>query len=154
MLGIDPGSIKTGFGLVNAVGRSFFHIENGLIMPPKGLDFKDRIGFIFRGVCDVMDEFKPDAVALEDVFIAKNAQSALKLGHVRGAVMSAAAIRGLPLFEYTPTRVKQSVTGNGRAEKVQVQRMIQILLKLKEVPYEDAADALAIAITHAFTVYK
>jgi len=123
-------------------------------MPPKGLDFKDRIGFIFRGVCDVMDEFKPDAVALEDVFIAKNAQSALKLGHVRGAVMSAAAIRGLPLFEYTPTRVKQSVTGNGRAEKVQVQRMIQILLKLKEVPYEDAADALAIAITHAFTVYK
>lgn len=121
-------------------------------MPDKGLDFKDRIGYIFRGVCDVMDKFKPNAVALEDVFIAKNAQSALKLGHVRGAVMSAAAIHGLPLFEYTPTRVKQSVTGNGRAEKSQVQRMIQILLKLKEVPYEDAADALAIAITHAFTV--
>ena len=152
ILGIDPGSIKTGYGLINAVGRSFFHIDNGLIMPPKGLDFKERIGFIFRGVCDVMDEFKPNAVALEDVFISKNAQSALKLGHVRGAVMSAAAIHGLPLFEYTPTRVKQSVTGNGRAEKFQIQEMIKILLRLKEAPYEDAADALAIAITHAFTV--
>lgn len=152
ILGIDPGSIKTGFGLIEVVANSYKHIENGLIVPPKDMVFKDRIGFIFSEVCEVIKEFHPDVIALEDIFIAKNAQSALKLGHVRGAVMSAAVIHGLPLFEYTPTHVKQSVVGHGRAEKYQIQAMICTLLGLKEPPYEDAADALAIALTHAFSM--
>ena len=94
----------------------------------------------------------PDTVALEDIFVAKNANSALKLGHVRGAVMSAAVLKNCPLFEYTPTRVKKSVAGNGRADKVQIQHMVKIMLKLRELAQEDASDALAIAITHAFAV--
>lgn len=152
ILGIDPGSIKTGFGLINVSGNSYTHIENGLIAPPKGMEFKERVAYIFRGVCETIEEFKPDYLSLEDIFISKNAQSALKLGHIRGAVMSAAVIHGIPVFEYSPTRVKQSITGNGRAEKFQIQEMVKLLLKLKEIPQEDAADALAVAITHAFSV--
>jgi crossover junction endodeoxyribonuclease RuvC len=152
ILGIDPGSIKTGFGLINVSGNSYTHIENGLIAPPKGMEFKERVAYIFRGVTETIEEFKPDYLSLEDIFISKNAQSALKLGHIRGAVMSAAVVHGVPVFEYSPTRVKQSITGNGRAEKFQIQEMVKLLLKLKEIPQEDAADALAVAITHAFSV--
>jgi crossover junction endodeoxyribonuclease RuvC len=152
ILGIDPGSIKTGYGIINVVSNTYKHIDNGLIMPPKGMEFKERVAFIFQGVCDTIKEFKPDYLAVEDIFISINAQSALKLGHVRGAVICAAIVNGIPVFEYTPTRVKQSVTGSGRAEKFQIQEMVRILLKLKEIPQEDAADALAVAITHAFSV--
>lgn len=152
ILGIDPGSIKTGYGALNVISNTFKHIDNGLIAPPKGMEFKERVAFIFKGVCDNIEEFKPDYLALEDIFISVNAQSALKLGHVRGAIICAAAVHGIPVFEYSPTRVKQSITGNGRAEKFQIQEMVRILLKLKEVPQEDAADALAVAITHAFSV--
>ncbi|MGI6394455.1 MAG: crossover junction endodeoxyribonuclease RuvC [bacterium] len=152
ILGIDPGSIKTGFGLINVSGSNYTHIENGLVAPPKGMEFKERVAYIFRGVSETIEEFKPNYLALEDIFISVNAQSALKLGHIRGAVISAAVVHGVPVFEYSPTRVKQSVTGSGRAEKFQVQEMVRMLLKLKEVPQEDAADALAVAITHAFSV--
>lgn len=152
ILGIDPGSIRTGFGLINVSGNTYTHIENGLIAPPKGMEFKERVAFIFRGITETIDEFKPDNLAIEDIFIAKNAQSALKLGHIRGAVISASVIHGVPVFEYSPTRVKQSITGNGRAEKFQIQEMVKLLLKLKEVPQEDASDALAVALTHAFSV--
>ncbi|HQJ61462.1 MAG TPA: crossover junction endodeoxyribonuclease RuvC, partial [bacterium] len=117
-----------------------------------GMEFKERVAYIFRGVCETIEEFKPDYLSLEDIFISKNAQSALKLGHIRGAVMSASVVHGVPVFEYSPTRVKQSITGNGRAEKFQIQEMVKLLLKLKEIPQEDAADALAVAITHAFSV--
>ena len=153
ILGIDPGSIKTGFGLIKAHSNNVIeHIDNGLIAPPKDMPFKDRVAFIFNGVAETVKEFQPDCIALEDIFMSVNAQSALKLGHIRGAVMSAAVLNGIPLFEYSPTRVKQSVTGQGRAQKNQIQEMVRILLKLREVPQEDAADALAVALTHAFTV--
>ncbi len=152
IMGIDPGSIKTGFGTIKAFSGTMEHIDNGLISPPKDMPFKERVTYIFSEVVQKIKEFNPDCIALEDIFISKNAQSALKLGHVRGAVMSAAVLNGTPLFEYSPTRVKQSITGRGRAEKHQIQEMVRILLKLREVPQEDAADALAVAITHAFTV--
>ena len=152
IMGIDPGSIRTGFGIIKALSGTMEHIDNGLIAPPKDMPFKDRVTYIFSEVAQRVKEFYPDCIALEDIFISKNAQSALKLGHVRGAVMSAAVLNGIPLFEYSPTRVKQSITGRGRAEKYQIQEMVRILLKLREVPQEDAADALAVAITHAFTV--
>jgi crossover junction endodeoxyribonuclease RuvC len=152
ILGIDPGSIKTGFGAIKAISGTMEHLDNGLIAPPKDMPFKERVAYIFSEVVQTVKEFQPDCIALEDIFIAKNAQSALKLGHVRGAVMSAAVLNGIPLFEYSPTRVKQSITGSGRAQKHQIQEMVRILLKLREIPQEDAADALAVAITHAFTV--
>lgn len=151
-MGVDPGSIRTGFGLLNVISNRYIHIDNGIVAPPKNMIFKDRVAFIFKGICEVIEEHKPDYVAIEDIFMSKNAQSALKLGHVRGAIMSAAVIHGVPIFEYTPTRVKQSVSGSGRAQKHQIQEMVRILLKLKEVPQEDAADALAVALTHAFSV--
>lgn len=151
-MGVDPGSIRTGFGLINVISNRYIHIDNGIVSPPKDMVFKDRVAFIFKGICEVIEDHKPDYVAIEDIFMSKNAQSALKLGHVRGAIMSAAVIHGVPIFEYTPTRVKQSVAGSGRAQKHQIQEMVRILLKLKEVPQEDAADALAVALTHAFSV--
>jgi len=152
ILGIDPGSIKTGFGLILLQNKMISHIENGLIAPPKDSDFKDRISFIFTRLLEIIDEFKPDQISLEEIFMSKNADSALKLGHVRGAVMAAATLKNVPLFEYTPTRIKSSVVGNGRASKEQVQQMVKIMLKLKEPAQEDASDALAAAITHSFCV--
>lgn len=151
ILGIDPGSIKTGYGIIRKSGNILTHIENGIIAPPKDMEFKDRVAFIFKGVFDVIEVYKPDYIGLEDIFVSINAKSALKLGHIRGAVMSAAALKGIPLYEYTPTRVKQSVAGSGRAEKYQIQHMVRAILKLKELAQEDASDALAVAITHSFS---
>lgn len=152
ILGIDPGSIKTGWGVIRKEGQRLIHIDNGLIMPPAGMSFRDRIAFIFTGVVGVIEQFPPYCLSLEEIFMAKNAQSALKLGHVRGAVMAAACLRNVPVVEYTASRVKQSVTGNGRADKYQVQQMVKVILGLREIAQEDASDALASAITHAFAV--
>lgn len=152
ILGIDPGSIKTGWGVIRKEGQKLVHIDNGLIMPPKDMEFRDRIAFIFTGVVEIIEQFQPHCLSLEEIFMAKNAQSALKLGHVRGAVMAAACLRNVPLVEYTASRVKQSVSGNGRAEKYQVQQMVKVILGLREIAQEDASDALANAITHAFTL--
>ncbi len=150
ILGIDPGSIKTGYGLINVRGNSIVHIDNGLIIPPKNISFPERISYIFKGICKIMEEFSPTALSMENIFVGKNADSALKLGHVRGAAMAAATIADIAIFEYSPTQVKKSVTGNGRATKDQIQIMIKTMMALREVPYEDAADALAAAVTHAF----
>ncbi len=152
ILGIDPGSIKTGWGVVRKEGSSLRHLDNGLVMPPRDMAFRDRVAFMFAGVRDIIERFVPDCISLEEVFMAKNAQSALKLGHIRGAVIAAAVLRNVPVVEYSATRVKQSVTGNGRAEKFQIQEMVRVILGLREPPQEDAADALANAITHAFTL--
>lgn len=152
ILGIDPGSIKTGWGVIRKEGQRMIHVDNGLIMPPAGMDFKDRVAFIFKGVLDTIDAFTPHHLSLEDIFMAKNAQSALKLGHVRGAVIAAAFLRGVPVAQYTASHVKQAVTGNGRAEKFQIQEMVRVILGLREIAQEDASDALANALTHAFTL--
>lgn len=152
ILGIDPGSIKTGWGLIRKQDSSLRHVDNGLVMPPRDMAFRDRVAFIFSGICEVIDRFSPNCVSLEEAFMAKNAQSALKLGHIRGAVIAAAVLRNVPVIEYSATRVKQSVTGNGRAEKFQIQQMVRVILGLPELPQEDAADALANAIAHAFTL--
>ena len=152
ILGIDPGSIRTGFGLIKISGREIKHIENGIIAPPPKELFKNRVAYIFSGVIDVIKEFSPQYISLEDIFVAKNAQSALKLGHIRGAVMSASFINNIPLWEFSPTHIKQAITGKGRATKSQIQFMVKTLLGLKEFPQEDASDALAAAITLSFSV--
>jgi len=152
IIGIDPGSIKTGYGIINIEGNKFSHVENGLIVPDKGMEFKERVAYIFKGLNEIIEEFKPDLMAIEDIFMSKNANSALKLGHIRGVAMAAAALSNITVYEYTPTQVKKSVAGSGRAQKVQIQHMVKTMLGLRELPYEDAADALAVAITHSFSI--
>ncbi len=149
ILGIDPGSRITGYGLISKEGNRLIHIDNGAIFTQSAMDFPQRLQQIFVGLSAVISQYQPDAVAVESVFLAKNAQSALKLGQARGAAIVAAVHVGLAVFEYTALQVKQAVVGSGRAEKVQVQQMIKALLHLPEVAQEDASDALAVAICHA-----
>lgn len=149
ILGIDPGSRKTGYGIISKQGNRLIHVDNGAIFTRSAKDFPQRLEQIFTGLSAIIAEFRPDAVAVENVFLAKNAQSALKLGQARGAAIVAAVNVGLPVHEYTAMQVKQAVVGTGRAEKAQVQQMIKALLNLPEIAQEDASDALAVAICHA-----
>lgn len=150
ILGIDPGSRITGYGIIESDGVKSTHVVNGALrMQDKELP--PRLGQIFTGICQVIDEFQPTVMAIEQVFVSKNPASALKLGQARGAAICAAVSRQLEVVEYSPTRIKQSVVGTGRAEKEQVQHMVQLILKLPERPVSDAADALAVALCHAHT---
>jgi len=148
VLGIDPGSIKTGYGVLDSQGNRLSHISHGLVKP-KSSEFTARLYGLFTGISEVIRTYRPDVVAIEDVFMAKNAASALKLGQARGALIAACCHEGLEVHTYSPTAVKQSVVGFGRAEKQQVQHMIQRILAPKEKMTEDAADALAVAVCHA-----
>ena len=149
ILGIDPGSRITGYGIISKEGNRLIHIDNGAIFTQSAKDFPQRLQQIFVGLSAIIEQYRPEAVAVENVFLAKNAQSALKLGQARGAAIVAAVCVGLSVFEYTALQVKQAVVGSGRAEKQQVQHMIKVLLNLPEVAQEDASDALAVAVCHA-----
>ena len=149
ILGIDPGSRITGYGLISKEGNRLIHIDNGAIFTQSAKDFPQRLQQIFHGLSAVIEQYQPEAVAVENVFLAKNAQSALKLGQARGAAIVAAVCVGLAVYEYTALQVKQAVVGSGRAEKQQVQHMIKVLLNLPEIAQEDASDALAVAVCHA-----
>ena len=150
ILGIDPGSRFTGFGIIEVDGSRALSIHQGVIKAGSG-EFPERLGIIFSGISDLIDEFRPDEVAVETVFVSKNASSALKLGQARGAAVCAAIAKGLPVAEYSPRSVKQAIVGRGGADKVQVQHMVTVLLQLKEKLAEDAADALAVALCHQHT---
>lgn len=147
ILGIDPGSRITGYGIVREQNRQLIYLDSGCIRTEKGA-FSDRLLQIFNGICILMDRFQPDEVAIEQVFIYKNPSSALKLGHARGVAMVACASHRVPISEYSPREVKQSLVGYGAAEKGQVKQMVVQLLRLSAEPQADAADALAIAMTH------
>jgi crossover junction endodeoxyribonuclease RuvC len=149
ILGIDPGSRITGYGLISKEGNRLIHIDNGAIFTQSAQDFPQRLQQIFAGLSAIIEQYQPEAVAVENVFLAKNAQSALKLGQARGAAIVAAVCVGLSVFEYTALQVKQAVVGSCRAEKQQVQHMIKVLLNLPEIAQEDASDALAVAVCHA-----
>lgn len=148
MLGIDPGSRVTGFGVIETDGRHSRHVASGCIATEQA-DFPARLGDIFSGIRALVEQYAPDEVAVEQVFMAKNASSALKLGQARGAAISAAVGVGLPVYEYTPRAVKQAVVGTGGAEKVQVAHMVAVLLNYRERLAADQADALAVALCHA-----
>jgi crossover junction endodeoxyribonuclease RuvC len=150
ILGIDPGSRKTGFGIVNSLGGRHEYVASGVIRLPEA-ELPERLQIIFSSVCEVIQEYCPQQMAIEQVFMSKSAGSALKLGQARGAAIVAATSCELPVAEYEAKKVKQSVVGNGGADKFQVQHMIKQLLKLSAVPQEDAADALAVALCHANT---
>ena len=150
ILGIDPGSVRTGVGIVDAdaTGRAT-HVFHCALAVGGGDDFPLRLKRILDGVGELIERFRPTEVAIERVFMAKNADSALKLGQARGAAICAAVLRDLAVSEYSPMQVKQAVVGRGIAEKPQVQHMVGVLLNLQGALQADAADALAIDITHA-----
>lgn len=147
ILGIDPGSVKTGFGIIEVQGLRMRYITSGVIRL-KAKAAPERLGVIFTSMQELIREHNPDLMAVEEVFMAKNPSSALKLGQARGAAMTAGVVSGLPVAEYAARLVKQSVAGSGAADKSQIQYMVTKLLKLSAEPSEDAADALAIAICH------
>jgi crossover junction endodeoxyribonuclease RuvC len=147
ILGIDPGTLVTGYGVVEQDGSALRHVASGVLAPPPG-DVAQRLRVLFEALERVIAEHAPASVAVEDLFHARNAKSALTLGHARGVALLAAARAGLTVHAYAPPLVKKAVVGHGRAEKHQVQQMIRALLGLEFVPAEDAADALAVAICH------
>jgi len=148
VLGLDPGSRRTGFGVVEGEGNRFRSLAHGRVAPPARLDLPRRLHAIAARVGEIMDEYAPDCVAVEEAFYHESVRSTLVLGHVRGALLVAAVARGLAVAEYTPREVKMSVTGNGGATKDQVAFMVQRVLAVGGKIPEDAADALGVALCH------
>jgi crossover junction endodeoxyribonuclease RuvC len=148
ILGIDPGSRVTGYGIIDSDGIRSQHVTSGCIRVEADA-FPERLGRIFQQVNELIEQYRPGEVAIEQVFVARNAASALKLGQARGAAICAAVHRGLAVSEYTPRAIKQAVVGTGGADKEQVQYMIRLMLNLADSPAADAADALAVALGHA-----
>jgi crossover junction endodeoxyribonuclease RuvC len=150
VLGIDPGTAHTGYGVVLARGSMLAALDGGVFRTHQSETLEERLAQIHARICDLIAEHEPEAVAVEDLFFGQNARSAFAVGQARGVTLLAAGQAGVPCFSYTPQAVKQAVCGNGRAEKGQVQRMVGALLKLPSPPEPDhAADALAVAICHA-----
>ena len=148
VMGVDPGSRVTGYGLVEKRQGRMVHLHSGCVQSREKAPFYDRIHRIFVSMVDIMERFRPDEMAVEDVFYAKNVKSSLKLGHARGAVLIAAVQCGVRIHEYSALEIKKSVVGYGRATKEQVGAMVKVILNLQTVPDPDAADALAAAICH------
>lgn len=149
ILGIDPGIAILGFGLVRYEANKFTVIDYGAITTNAGTPMSSRLTQIYNELIDLIERYKPDAFAVEELFFNKNIKTALTVGHARGVAVLAGAKSGIQVYEYTPLQVKQAVVGYGRAEKSQIQQMVKILLNLREIPKpDDVADALAVAICH------
>lgn len=149
ILGVDPGSVRTGFAIIDFHGQQFTHVHSGHLALGRG-DMAQRLARIFQGLNDMIEQYQPQAAAVETVFVQKNVASAIKLGQARGAAIAAIACQQLSVAEYPPAKVKQAIVGGGRADKQQINFMVQRLVALREAPQEDQADALAIAVCHAF----
>ena len=150
VLGIDPGTANTGYGVVGRRGGRMVALDGGVIKTTPAGDTAARLAVIHARVGELLDEHRPEAVAVEALYFGANARSAFAVGQARGVVLLAAGQRGIPCWDYTPQQIKGAVCGSGRAAKDQVQRMVQTLLALEELPRPDhAADALAVAICHA-----
>ncbi|KIH77036.1 Holliday junction endonuclease RuvC [Geoalkalibacter ferrihydriticus] len=152
ILGIDPGSRATGYGLIEKQGNRLVHIDNGVILTGNETALSKRLEIIYRQLAEIITRYEPDTMAVEQIFLARNALSALKLGHARGVALLAGVHQDLPVYEYTALQVKSAVVGYGRAAKGQIQEMVKILLNLPEIAQEDASDALAVAVCHAHSV--
>ena len=149
IFGIDPGSDRTGYGCIETLGSRHHLVIYGALSSPARCTFPEKLKHIHYGLAALLSRHRPDCVAVENVFHARNVRSALKLGHARGVALLAACEAGIPVVEYAPAEIKRAVVGFGRAEKIQVQQMIKLLLGLDAVPApHDAADALAVAICH------
>ncbi|HKI74727.1 MAG TPA: crossover junction endodeoxyribonuclease RuvC [Pseudomonadales bacterium] len=148
ILGIDPGSRVTGYGVINCTGNRQHYVASGCIRTTDKAPLPIKLDEIFRGVTEIIDEYAPGEVAIEKIFMARSAESALKLGQARGVAIVAAVNRTLPVYEYEARKIKQAVVGTGAATKSQIQHMVQQILQIGGRPQSDAADALAIALCH------
>jgi crossover junction endodeoxyribonuclease RuvC len=148
VLGIDPGSHVTGYGIVEENAKGLRCVLHGEIKPVRGASLTKCLQTICAGIKEVISHAAPEAMAIENIFYGKNIRSLIKQGHVRGVAILAGADGGVPVYEYSPLEIKKAVVGYGRAEKEQVQNMVRAILKLPELPPPDAADALAVAICH------
>ncbi len=149
VLGIDPGTAITGYGLVRENDEGLALVECGVITTPADQSLPQRLQTIYRGLAAIIGQHRPDQVAVEELFFSRNVRTALSVGQARGVVLLAAAEAGLPLHEYKPLEVKQTVAGYGGADKRQVQEMVRLLLHLEQIPEpDDAADAVAVAVCH------
>ena len=152
ILGIDPGYAIVGYGVLEYKNNHFRTLDYGAITTEAGLNFNRRLEIIYDDLTDIIEKYKPDAMSVEKVFYNSNAKTVIDVSQARGVIMLAAQKNGIPVYEYTPLQVKQSVVGYGRAEKKQIQEMIKRILFLEKVPKpDDTADALAMAICHAHT---
>ena len=152
ILGVDPGYAISGYAIVDYKGNNFKVIKYGVVRTPSKMQMQKRLNKLFDKYSEIIDTYKPDHMAIEELFFNKNVKTAIAVGQARGVHIVAASQKDLPVYEYTPLQVKQGVVGYGRAEKAQVQEMVKLLLNLKTIPQpDDAADALAISICHAHT---
>ena len=148
IIGVDPGSTVTGYGIVEEVNNQLCHVASGRVVSSSTMDFHLRLRRIYAELEKIIASYEPEVMAVEDLFIARNIKSALKLGHARGVAILAGLNADLPIAEYSPLEVKKALVGYGRAHKIQVQEMVRTLLGLGDRPKADTADALAVAICH------
>ncbi len=150
ILGLDPGTATTGFGVIKSANNELTLLDYGCITTPKTLTLAERLNQISKDLEDLIRQWKPDSIAIEEIFFSKNIKTAMSVAHARGALMQKLSAEGYEINEYKPQQIKESVCGYGRAEKIQVQKMVQMILKMDQLPRpDDAADALAVAICHA-----
>jgi crossover junction endodeoxyribonuclease RuvC len=152
ILGIDPGSIACGYGLISTEGEHAVYVDSGRICPPPSKPLHHRLRCIYESLAEIIAYNQPDDIVVEKIFFAKGARAALSLGHARGIVLLAAAAHGVRLYECSALEVKKAVVGYGRAEKSQVQQMVRLILNIKESLSPDSADALALALCHLNTI--
>ena len=153
VLGIDPGLATVGYGVIDCENGEFTLIDYGAIITPPDLKMPERLDIIFSEMLCLLDSFRPDNIAFEELFFAKNVKTAISVAHARGVLLASAYQYTKELYEYTPLQVKQAIVGYGRADKRQIQLMVKELLKLDHIPRpDDAADACAIAMTHAMSM--
>jgi crossover junction endodeoxyribonuclease RuvC len=148
VLGIDPGTRRTGYAVVESVGETVIVRDSGALSTSPRSPFHERLKTIYQGLAEIVAKYRPDEIAVEDVFVKKNVRVALKMGHVRGVALLVAAIHEVTVGEYSPGEIKQAIVGTGSASKEQVKFMVTALLRLRETPSEDEADALAVALCH------
>jgi crossover junction endodeoxyribonuclease RuvC len=148
VLGIDPGTRQTGYAVIEATGDAALVLESGAISASERCPFHERLKVIYEGLADLVVRYSPNEIAIEDVFVKKNVRVALKIGHIRGVALLVAARHEVPVGEYSPAAIKQAIVGSGSASKEQVKFMVTALLKLTDIPGEDEADALAVALCH------
>jgi len=154
IMGIDPGFAIAGYGIVKYEGNKFTSLDYGAITTESSMELPKRLLVLYNGLKEIIEKYRPEAIAVEELFFNKNIKTALAVGHGRGVAVLAAAQSGSDVFEYTPIQVKQSIVGYGRAEKTQVQQMVKAILNLPAIPKpDDVADALAVAVCHAHS-YK
>ena len=152
ILGIDPGLAIMGYGVIDANGSRISYVNHGCVYTTPDMTMTDRLEILYKGTLELIDTFKPDVVSIEELFFAKNVKTGIAVAHARGVVLLTCIKECGRIYEYTPLQIKQALTGYGRAEKVQIQAMVKTFLNLKAVPKpDDAADALAVALTHAQT---